>query len=233
MSEKNSNLLYTVFSILFIICALLGSIHFWCYNESFYEAQHNTLTLGNKPINEYIGISNDDLKELTHFTLAYLNDPSRDLDIQMNVNGSVREIFTDDEKAHMVDVRNLNMTANYILIASGVILVSIIVYFVIKGFSSYRLFDSYRKVLLGCLLFFGTLSLWILIDFDSFWTSFHHLFFPGNGLWILDLRKDILIMIVPPQFFNNLVIRIVVTFFILIALMYFVLVYQRKSKTDD
>jgi len=78
----------------------------------------------------------------------------------------------------------------------------------------------------------GVLGIWILIDFDSFWTSFHHVFFPSNDLWLLDLRKDILIMIVPPEFFNHLVVTIVVTFIAIIAVSYFGLysLYKRGAK---
>ena len=210
--------------------ALLGSVHFWCYNESFYKKQHDTLTLYGKPIAEYIGISEEDLVELTHFTLSYLNDPKANLDIQMEVKGEMREIFTDDEKAHMVDVRNLNLAANYILIASSIIFVVFMILY-IKNKSSFTiLYRQYLNILKYVMVFVGFLGLWIIIDFDSFWTFFHHIFFSGNDLWLLDLRKDILIMIVPPQFFNNLVIRITVSFIALLILFYLLLKYLSKNK---
>ena len=233
MSKKSSRFLNILVSIAIVLFSLLGSVHFWSFNEDFYTKQHSKLTLYGKSIAEHIGISEDNLKELTHFTLEYLNDPNRDLELQMSVHGVKREIFTDDEKAHMVDVRRLNITANFLIIISAEIIFFGVVFRIFKGKSFYPLFKEYKNVLLGCLCFFGVLSMWILIDFDSFWISFHHLFFPGNDLWILDLRKDILIMIVPPQFFNNLVIRIVTTFFVLIIGSYFVLKYLSKVKTND
>ena len=71
-----------------------------------------------KHINEHIGISNEDLKQLTSFTLDYLNDPDASLDIQMNVNGKIREIYTDDEKIHMCEVVNKS-DAEYIKTSTG------------------------------------------------------------------------------------------------------------------
>ncbi len=223
MQKKNSDkTLYKLFAFLFIIGSLILSIHFWSFNESFYRSEHSKLTLYGKSIAEHIGISESDLDELTHFTLSYLNDPKASLDIQMSVNGQMREIFTDDEKLHMIDVRNLNLAANYIGIFCLFTTVFAIVHAVNKKQLS-LLFDSYKKVLIYAAAVLAVLGVWILIDFDSFWTMFHHVFFPSNDLWLLDLRKDILIMIVPPEFFNHLVITIVVTFIVLLAAAYFIL----------
>ncbi len=205
-SSKNIYLIVSIFCILF---SLLFSIHFWSFNERFYTSEHDTLTLYGKSIADHIGISDEDLADLTSFTLDYLNDPKASLDRQMKIHGEMREVFTDDEKAHMVDVRRLNLGANYLLIISAVISAAGIVYAVWKK-QVRSLSVSYRKALLYAMAVISVLGVWILIDFDSFWTMFHHVFFPSNDLWLLDLRKDVLIMIVPPEFFNHLVIRIVV-----------------------
>ncbi len=229
--QKNrySKTLGMVFSVSFIIFSLLLSVHFWSFNESFYRSEHSKLKLYGRSIAEHIGITEDDLDKLTSFTLHYLNDPDASLDIQMKVNGVEREIFTDDEKLHMVDVRNLNLAANVILIVTGILCVSCMIYFVVtKCFDT--LFLSYKKTLLYAAIFFGILICWIVIDFDSFWTMFHHLFFPSNELWLLDLRKDILIMIVPPEFFNHLVLTIVATFISLVVCMYLLLSFLYKGR---
>lgn len=203
-------------SFALILFFFLGAIHFWCFNQPFYDSEHSRLTLYGKSISEHIGISDEDLKDLTAFTLAYLNDKDASLDLQMNVKGSVREVFTDDEKAHMVDVRNLNLAANAICIISLTVFILGTAFFLIRKYSLIDLCRSYVRVLKYVLLLIAILGLWILIDFDSFWTMFHHIFFAGNELWILDLRKDILIMIVPPEFFNHLVIVITITIIVLV-----------------
>ncbi|MBR3264704.1 MAG: TIGR01906 family membrane protein [Erysipelotrichaceae bacterium] len=206
------NIIYIILSVSFILFSLLLSIHFWSFNEKFYKSEHSKLTLYGKSIAEHIGITDDDLDELTHFTLSYLNDPDASLDKQMNIKGEMREVFTDDEKAHMVDVRYLNLIANKLLVISFVICVVLIALIVIRGLSFSELFTVYKKVLIYVAVFIAAVSIWIIIDFDSFWTFFHHIFFAGNDLWLLDLRKDVLIMIVPPEFFNHLVIMIVLSF---------------------
>ena len=92
------------------------------------------------------------------------------------------------------------------------ICVVLIALIVIRGLSFSELFTVYKKVLIYVAVFIAAVRIWIIIDFDSFWTFFHHIFFAGNDLWLLDLRKDVLIMIVPPEFFNHLVIMIVLSF---------------------
>ena len=235
MKKSNIDRILTyVISITFILTAFLGTVHFCCFDEDFYARQHNKIMLYGKHINEHIGISNDELSDLTHFTLSYLNNPNASLDLVMNVNGVDREVFTNDEKAHMVDVRNLNLASVYICIAAFMVFSVCMIYYLIKKKSIYYLFSNYKKTLLYSLLFFGILGLWIMIDFDSFWTLFHKIFFTGNDLWILNLRKDILIMIVPPEFFNNLVIRILILFILSIVLFGLVLfLANRKKKIYD
>ena len=233
MQKTNSKVYALVIAISFIILSLLGSVHFWSFNESFYRSEHDKLMLYGKHISEYIGISDADLEKLTHFTLAYLNDPKASLDIQMNVNGKEREIYTDDEKAHMIDVRNLNLTANYMLFDSALVFVFFMFFYIFRKYPFRVLYDTYRKILLYVTIFVGIIGIWIAIDFNGFWNFFHHIFFAGNDLWLLDLRKDILIMIVPPEFFNHLVVIIVISFVSLLALFYLILYFLARKETAN
>ena len=233
MQKTNSKVYSLIIVISFIMMSLLGSIHFWSFNESFYKKEHDKLMLYGKHISEYIGISDEDLAELTHFTLSYLNDPKAFLDIQMTVHGKEREIFTDDEKAHMVDVRNLNLAANYLLFDATVVLIAFTVLYIFRKYPLSVLFAAYKKIILYIMIFIGIIGLWIAIDFDGFWTYFHHVFFPGNDLWLLDLRSDILIMIVPPEFFNHLVVTIVLTFVSLIIAFGLILYLLDRKETRN
>lgn len=233
LKKDYSKLLSFIISISYILTCLLLSIHFWCFFEPFYSLEHSYLKLYDKPIYEHIGISENELKELTHFTLSYLNDPEASLDLKMKINGIEREVFTDDEKAHMVDVRNLNLKASAIWVFSNFIFSFSLAYYIYRKKSSVLLFNTYKKVLFYISGIFGLLGLWIIMDFDSFWTNFHHVFFPSNDLWILNLRKDILIMIVPPQFFNHLVLVIFTTFITLLIILYFSLKLEARKKLKN
>ena len=232
MQKTNSKVYSLIIVISFIMMSLLGSVHFWSFNESFYKSEHDKLMLYGKHIAEYIGISDEDLSELTHFTLSYLNDPKASLDIQMKVNGKLREIFTDDEKAHMVDVRNLNLAANYLLLDSVIVFTAFMILYIVRKYPFSVLYGWYKKILLYIMIFIAIVGLWILIDFDGFWTFFHHVFFAGNDLWLLDLRSDILIMIVPPEFFNHLVVTIVLTFASLLVIFGLILYLLNKREKE-
>ena len=62
----------------------------------------------------------------------------------------------------------------------------------------------------------AAIAIFAALDFARFWTSFHHLFFT-NDLWLLDPRTDVLIMMVPEQFFSDLVMRIIIRFISMFA----------------
>lgn len=59
--------LYVFCSLSFLIFVLMAVVHFWSFNESFYRSEHSKIKLYGKSIAEHIGISEDDLDELTHF----------------------------------------------------------------------------------------------------------------------------------------------------------------------
>ena len=54
------------------------------------------------------------------------------------------------------------------------------------------------------------------IDFTSCFTLFHKLFFTNN-LWIFDPETDYMIRMLPEGFFSDMVIRVEVIFFVLLA----------------
>ena len=232
--SKTSNILSKLLVFFLILFTFLFTVNFWCFNISFYNKQHNKIKLYDQSISEYIGIDDKQLEDLTIFVLDYLNDKNDSLDLEMNIKGEDREVFTQDEKDHMVDVKKLNLNARYVMIISFIIVILISIYFIKKHILISNIFIAYKKGLIYFLLFFSLLAFWILIDFDSFWTFFHKIFFAGNELWLLNLKKDILIMIVPPEFFNNLVIRILITFleslFIFFISLYLI---NNRKKTYD
>ena len=232
--SKTSNILSKLLVFFLILFTFLFTVNFWCFNISFYNKQHNKIKLYDQSISEYIGIDDKQLEDLTIFVLDYLNDKNDSLDLEMNIKGEDREVFTQDEKDHMVDVKKLNLNARYVMIISFVLVLLISIYSIKKHISINYIFITYKKGLLYFLLFFSLLAFWILIDFDSFWTFFHKIFFAGNELWLLNLKKDILIMIVPPEFFNNLVIRILITFLGLLFIIFISLyLINNRKKTYD
>jgi len=69
-----------------------------------------------------------------------------------------------------------------------------------------------KRYLAGAAMFFVLLiaaGIWALIDFNSLWIHFHLLFF-HNDLWLLDPNTSVMINMFPEQFFNDMVVRIIV-----------------------
>ena len=125
------------------------------------------------------------------------------------MNGEAVEMFDAREKAHMVDVRSLYRRAMAVgWLALGVALL----------LNSLLTFKGDRKTALKGVLggfglfaiFLGAAAIYAAIDFNSFWTNFHRLFF-DNDLWLL-YPEERLIQMVPEQFFSDLVTRIVALF---------------------
>lgn len=187
-----------------VIATLLSVVDFCCFDRNFYASEQRKLNIA-----EDIGVNNEELDEMTTILLGYLKHENDDLFVTAKVKGSEREIFNQREKDHMIDVRNLYDNAiNVRNISLGLIIVC-----VIYLFYHHKLFNIsyyYNQTLLLFAFIFGFIGLFCLIDFNAFWTSFHELFFPMNDLWLLDPRVDILIMMVPEQFFFDLVTKIII-----------------------
>ena len=75
------------------------------------------------------------------------------------------------------------------------------------------------------------LGIWVAVDFNSFWTEFHHLFFT-NDLWLMDYATCRMIRICPLQLFNEIVVRFALIFLIPFALMLALAIWgRRRSRT--
>ncbi len=206
MKDNKALKVGSVFAGLFIIIGLIVLvIDIFCFDRSFYSEEYT------KNGTTYVtGMSKSDLMDTTEVLLDYLRDERDDLSVRHEVNGELREVFNEREKAHMVDVKALYLGARtfcYILLAAGIL------------FATFCLLSKKRRrtFLKGYLwsnavffVIYGALAVYAAIDFSSFWIHFHHIFFT-NDLWLMDYNTDILVMMVPGQFFFDLVMRIAIT----------------------
>ena len=147
-----------------------------------------------------IGMNREDLQRATDTLLDYLKDKRDDLFVQANIGGQEREVFNERETLHMVDVKNLYLWA--MRIGNGLLILAVLFYLwaFFSGQDKRAVLGGYLQgnfILLGII---AVLGIYAAIDFNSFWTGFHHIFFT-NDLWLLDPRTDILIQMVPEQFF--------------------------------
>ena len=194
--------------ILFIMMLLLSSILTVAFDIDFYEAQYDLL---DRP--QAIGISKEELMIVTGELLDYMAGRREAIDSRAVIRGEERYVFNAREIAHMVDVRNLfakaNLTRNVSLVSLIVIL--ILLYAVFGKNAWLGFLKSFIAVSSAMYLLLVSLYIFAVLEFTLFWDLFHRLTF-DNYLWLLDPRTDIMIQMVPEQFFYNTVMRIIVYF---------------------
>ncbi len=225
-----NKILAILFSLGFLIGTFLTVIDYACFDRNFYTTfyQENATY-------QSMGISEDDLDKMTDVLLTYIQDKRDDLSVLISYKNQRVEGFNDREISHMVDVKELYLSAMNVRNTAFIIafLALILLIFGIGKKAGAYLFKAFVQVLVAFLAIIGALGLYAVMDFNSFWTNFHHVFFT-NDLWLLNPATDRLIMMVPGNFFYALVSKI-----ILITIMFWILslvllyVWQKRSKIYD
>lgn len=197
-------------TIWFIVAFFLTCLDFNSFNHNFYRSEYDKLGIADE-----IGISSEELQNTTDVFLDYIQDKRADLDVSATILGQQRQVFNEKEIMHMVDVKNLYLNAMSVKMFAWM-------GFIVFGLLGYS-FDR-KNAIKNCteMFLFGTLSaftlivflgVYAMIDFDQFWLQFHYIFFT-NDLFLLNPNTDVLIQMVPSQFFFDLVFRIAGTFLI-------------------
>ena len=194
-------------SILLIVALLILSIEMFALNQDFFEEEHQKLgTTGT------IGLSEEDLSLITDKLLDYTRGDEDSLDMQAVINGEEQEVFSQRAKDHMVDVRALYLGVRDVRTVS-LIGAAILFILALRLRGKKALLTICRSFLCVSGVFLAAVAaigIYAAVDFSSFWTSFHHVFFT-NDLWLLP-STDVLIMMVPGDFFSDLVARIIIRF---------------------
>lgn len=212
MKDKVYTIMSAIAGILIIISVILGAVNLMCFDRSFYKAEYEKLGTAAS-----IGMSQEDLDKATEVLLDYIQDRRSDLDVTAEINGETCQVFNQREIEHMVDVKNLYLGAmNAGMVCGGVGLLVLVVSFVLK--KKQQALKGYLWGNAAFVAIFAILAIYAAVDFNSFWNGFHHIFFT-NDLWILNPATDILIMMVPQQFFFDLVMRIVIASVVAIAVL--------------
>ncbi len=203
-----------------ILFSLTMSINIVTKDKNYYYkySKENNIT-------EYAGVSYEKLKNMYSNLIDYIYEGDQNL---------INTDFNEREVSHMVDVHklyNINITATYITIISLTAYIVYLSFAYKKKRSIYRELKFIRKSFLIILLAIIILSIIISIDFDSAFIKFHHLFF-NNDLWLLDPRTDIMIRMLPQDFFMNMAIRIGIYFVRFLALIYIVLTILIKYNKE-
>ena len=213
MNKSLTRILALLLGLSILVSLGLFAVDVCSFRRSFYEKEYSKLNTAAD-----MGMTHENLMEATDTLLDYLKDRRDDLDLETTVNGQTVEMFDGREKAHMVDVKALYRNAMrmaWIAVGLSVLLILILAI----GAKKHRR-TALKWVLAGFGVFgivLGAAAIYAAVDFNSFWTNFHHLFF-DNDLWLL-YEDERLIQMVPEQFFSDLVARIVAAFAISAAVL--------------
>ncbi len=201
-----------VFSLCLILLFLYASVFFIGFNEDFYEREYEK-----NGVYDIVGIEKTELSAVTKHMLDYLKGKTPDLHISAFYRGETRQFFNEKEIFHMNDVLKLFNTGKLL---KNISLVFVLCFSVFVFASGKKMLTIALKTV--CVTFVSLLAISailaaiICIDFDSAFTAFHKLFF-SNDMWLLDPATDMLINIVPLEFFIDIAVRIGILFFSLSA----------------
>lgn len=192
-----------------VLVAMLISIIEWrAYDLSFYDETYEELETY-----EYIGMSKEDLMNTTDVLLSYMRRERSDMVVMATIKGKHREVFNDKEKLHMIDVNALIKFADTFSSVAYALFVLMLGYvFYKRDTSEWKSVGKAGLVAVTILFAFMIVLVgFILIDFNSFWTLFHKVFFT-NDLWLLNPRTDVMIQMFPLEFFYKIVVQIAISY---------------------
>jgi integral membrane protein (TIGR01906 family) len=198
-------LLRTLAYIAIFVSIIITSVDVMSFDLDFFEDFYSKNNSA-----EEIGVSFSDLMISTEVLLDYTRGQNDSLDVMVTVDGRKEMMFNKREVDHMVDVKDLYLVAILIRnLAAGYFVLIFLFDILRKKFSIEQHWQAVKSA--GTIMFalIAFIVMAALIDFNTFWTNFHLIFF-RNDLWLLNPNTDRLILMVPLNFFITLVTRIII-----------------------
>lgn len=226
MHKKHYSIIAYFISISLLFVILITSIRMNAFQHSFYERMYENLQTATTA-----QVPQEDLMKATTVLLDYLEDKRDDLQVEIHRKGNVNQAFNAKEILHMEDVKQLyqgSLTIYRVCLYGMLIGILYLGIRLKKGVFSY-LALRFVKTALYFFLFVAFLGAYAIIDFDSFWTSFHYIFF-SNDLWLLNPATDFMILMFPEQLFFQLVLRIIACFSIGMGSIFVLCLYFLKRE---
>ena len=156
-----------------------------------------------------IDMEMDDIMYVMDELMDYLHGDRENLEnIVTEVNGEIRDFFTEREKTHMADCKVLFDGGFAIRKGAAVVFAALTLLLVFKKKFSLRRFLKYAALFSVIIAAgAGILAVAASIDFNACFIVFHKLFF-NNDLWILDPAEDLIINILVEPFFADMALKI-------------------------
>lgn len=197
-----------VMSVLLFVILVLASV-----TTSVFEVNFYTKTQEKYNVAESMNVTDEELLGITQVALLYTKGYTNDLTYLVERDGEKIDVYSEQDKVHMVDVQSLYKSAYSTLLFSFIMFVILIVVLIVKRkqVNVFMLTYTFNKMSLyisGFVIFIGAFA---AINFNVFWTYFHKVFFT-NDLWLMDASKDALVNIFPEGLFSALVFKILFRF---------------------
>lgn len=217
-----NNLIKYVVSFSLIIATLLTVVDICCFDKNFYYSQYQK---NNTEI--VVKTDKENLENITNNLLDYLKDKNDNINITYLKNGVETNVYQDIELIHMSDVKDLYQ--NVVLLRNILAIISLIgiVYLLLNKISFKKEFNGSVILIVIAICLIGINC---LIDFNSFWFSFHKIFFTKNDYWLLDPNTCILVNLFTSDFFFSLCIKICIITVVIISLYIILINYYEKKK---
>ncbi len=203
-----------VITLLLPLVILLTTLQVFAFDKDFYIKEFTKYE-----IPKVTGMNIEDLERVSVKMIQYLKDEEKDLVIEGTVKGELREVFGEREKHHMIDVKNL-FQGGYFLRNTGVFLIFIVILLLRRWTPRYAI-EIMKGIFHSSILTFvlmGLLLILMRIDFYKYFTHFHEIFF-DNDLWLLDPNTEILIQMLPLEFFIDIATRVILWFVGIMSIM--------------
>lgn len=212
-------------ALLIIIAVLFTSLQICVNQRSWYYESYVKYGTAKETL-----ISDEEMTEAIFRLIDYMEGRADSIQLSVTEAGQTVEMYNRQEIDHMVDVRALYQAWRAVRTYGGILAVIIIAVCMAMLPKGERMGMLCRGFLIAAAVFGAVLivlGIWVAVDFNSFWTEFHHLFFT-NDLWLMDYRTCRMIRICPLQLFNDIVVRFALMFLIPFALMLALAVWGRK-----
>lgn len=157
--------------------------------------------------------------EMGELFSKYMTGRTEEFQLEAEYENKVIQLFNSKEQSHMKDVRNLIWLIGISAICAFIIII-VCTLFLNKKSDNYTIRRGYIFGIGTFLLFIVALFIFSKLDFTKGFNAFHEIFFT-NDLWMLNPNEDILLMIMPEQFFIDsmfIVILFSIPFLILTGL---------------
>ncbi len=196
-------------SLSIILFILLYSIDFMAKDISYYNNFHNEYK-----IDKESGLSKEWIENASNSLVEFIKNGDKEV---------LKHHFNKKEISHMEDVYKLFKLDRVVYTSLFIITLIVFLYKIIKN--DFILFKYIRKYILityiTVISFLGICSLF----FSESFIYFHKLFF-NNDLWLLDYETDLMIRILPEEFFFMLFLNVLVLSTIGIFLVYIFLKFK-------